>query len=266
MVVKLLVPVAVLVGLNYVFNELMDESGLHVLVIEGELASARHNATALSAFRAIADAADLMGDPSGTGALRFELSESRMSQHKEKKTAPIISATLVHRQRLEGTPTLPRWLIANPADFRVDSVRRLRTVFPERARWHIPTYVSEPGSLREVGRLALLVQQTTHSVEAEAADVFRRSWTDLGYNALSEPGVVRCDLLQSEEDPTVFVARKVFRHAAALESHEASEHYMRWRETVTPALQAAVQPATKLLDTLYPRTSVMPFRSRWATE
>lgn len=259
---KVLVPaIAVLAGLNYVFTELMDESGLHVVFVTGALESARHNTTALAAFRALADLADGMSDPSGTGALRFELTEQRPKQQQEQDDiAPVISATLVHRQRQEAATTLPAWLLAN-AEFKVHSTQRLRTVFPERARWRMPTFAVEPGALSDVGQLALLVQQQTLVVKAEAADAFRRSWTDLGYNALVEPGVVRCDLLQSDEEPTTFVARKVFRHAAALEAHEASEHYARWQAAVQPALGGAATGG--LLDTISPRTSIVPFRSRW---
>ena len=38
------------------------------------------------------------------------------------------------------------------------------------------------------------------STSAEAADAFRRGWADLGYNALGEPGVMRCDLLAHAEE------------------------------------------------------------------
>ena len=40
-------------------------------------------------------------------------------------------------------------------------------------------------------------RQTTYTVEDEAAaHGFARAWSELGYNSLGEPGVVRCDLLQ----------------------------------------------------------------------
>ena len=262
---KLLVPgVAVLVGLNYVFTELLDESGLHVLLLTGTLETARGNATALAAFRALADFADEMSDPSESGALRFELIEQQPPppQQQHSGYVPVISATLVHRRPLAGTPMLPQWLGMSTNDFKVRETLRLRTVWPERARWLVPSYSIEPGSLREIGRLSLLVQQRTHRVEKEAADAFRRSWTDLGYNALTEAGVLRCDLLQSDEEPTLFVARKVFRHSAALVAHEASAHYARWRDAVLPALSGTA--TTMLFDTIHPRTSIMPFRSRWA--
>ena len=259
---KLAVPaVAVLLGLNYVFNELMDESGLHITVLTASLESAKGNSSALNAFRAITDVADGMSDPSDCGALRFEISEDRQLL---ADGTPTIDVTFVHRQRFDQ-PALPAWLASGGLTLR--SEVRLRTVFPERSRWRVVSRTTEPGSLADIGRIALLVQQVTHYVKADAIDAFRRSWTDLGYNALAEAGhgVLRCDLMQSDERSTTFVARKVFRHAAALKAHEASEHYSRWRQLVSPMMSGQDSPAT-LLDTVHPRTSIMPFRSRWTTE
>ena len=230
--------------------------GLHVTFITAELPSARGNTTALADFRARTDLVDGLSDATATNAHRFELLE-----HKAATAGGIatFSATVVHWQRPPSV-TLPWWL---EPGLQVVATRRLRTVFPERSRWRPATPTIEPGGLGEVGRLALLVQQSEHKVDAQAVDAFRRGWVDLGYNALGETGVVRCDLLQDDDDPTAFVARKVFRHRDALTAHEASPHYARWLEAHAPMLRG--QSAVTLLDTLYPRTSVFPFRSRWAT-
>ena len=75
------------------------------------------------------------------------------------------------------------------------------------------------------------------------------------------PGVVRCDLMQAEGSPTEFVMRKVVRGPRALEAHESSEHYREWRAAATPLL--ARNGTSLRLDTLYPRSSPFPFRSRW---
>ena len=250
--VKAGVGLAVCVGLNYVLNELMDDSGLHVTMLSTHLESARANASALDAFRAISILAESMQDPSETDAIRFELCEDRgLVGH-----VPSILVTMVHRQLRD--PVLPPWLAEH---LTLVSKTKLRTVFPERSRWRTSSHTIEPGAMGEVGRLALLVQQTTHRIKAEDADAFRRSWSDLGYNALTEPGVVRCDLLQAEDGS--FVTRKVFRHAAALEAHEASAHYRRWKEVASAMV--AEPSSTLTLDTIHPRTSIFPFRSQWAT-
>jgi len=65
--------VVLVIALNYVFNELMDDSGLHVTMLTARL-PAGTNATARAAFRARAElTAGTMVDASESGALRFEL-------------------------------------------------------------------------------------------------------------------------------------------------------------------------------------------------
>jgi hypothetical protein len=63
--------------------------------------------------------------------------------------------------------------------------------------------------------LELLAQHMFMNVSADGVASFKQAWTDLGYNALGEPGVVRCDLLQDATTPTVFLARKVIVSAHA---------------------------------------------------
>lgn len=169
-------------------STLSPTQGLHVTILTANLPSARGNATALAAFRAHIDRAESLADPSEVGALRFELLE-----HKKLSDIPTFNALTVHNRRHED-PKVPAWLAA--AALEPVSVVRLRTVFPERSGWREAVPHIEEGALGEVGRLALLIEQTTLHVTADSIDTFRRGWTDLGYNALSEPGVVRCDLLQ----------------------------------------------------------------------
>ena len=236
-------------------------------VLSVRLPEANGNTTALAAFRARADLAELASDASGTDALRFELVEERLAAGGG---APAFRAWVVSRQPPpeDASRLLPDWLAA---DLVLTSTEQLRTVWPERSRWRAGAAPQlEAGSLGEVGRLSLLVQQTTHRVAAEHADAFRHGWTDLGYNALGEDGVVRCDLLlQSAGGSPTFVARKVFKSAAALAAHERSAHYARWHQASRAMLLAsgggAARDEAVLLDTLFPRTAAFPFRSRWST-
>lgn len=249
--------------------------GLHVFTVTARLsAEARGNATARAYLRAQAEhLGGSLSDPSGTGALRFELMEHRAAATAGTDGASgddqAFTALLVHWQRAEEA-VLPAFL--QPHLPVVVAVQRYRTVFPGRSGWAEAPPTAEPGELGEIGRVSLLVQQTTLSVHAADADAFRRLWPDLGYNALGEPGLVRCDLLEQVADgeqegaTATFVSRKVFRHATALAAHEASEHAQRWREATAPLLAGKDgKRAVTMLNTLHPRTSPHPFRSRWAT-
>jgi len=50
--------------------------------------------------------------------------------------------------------------------------------------------------------------------------------------SVKEPGNLRFDVLQSEDDPTRFVLYEAYRDAAAAAAHKNTPHYLKWRETV----------------------------------
>lgn len=47
-----------------------------------------------------------------------------------------------------------------------------------------------------------------------------------------EPGNVRFDVLQGEDDPNRFFLYEVYRGKEAFTSHQQTSHYLRWREAV----------------------------------
>lgn len=47
-----------------------------------------------------------------------------------------------------------------------------------------------------------------------------------------EPGNVRFDVLQQEQDPTRFTLVEVYRTAGDFAAHQRTEHYFRFRDTV----------------------------------
>lgn len=50
--------------------------------------------------------------------------------------------------------------------------------------------------------------------------------------AREEPGNLRFDVLQGEDDPTRFLFVEVYRDAQAAAAHKETLHYMAWRDTV----------------------------------
>ena len=115
-------------------------------IMTARLANDDGNATARAVLRAHTEhTAQTLSDPSGSGALRFELMEQR---------APgvPISMLVVHRHP-QPSVSLPAWLAADLAA--PHSTRRFVTVFPERSRWVERSYPEEMA----VGRTALLVEE-----------------------------------------------------------------------------------------------------------
>ncbi len=49
-----------------------------------------------------------------------------------------------------------------------------------------------------------------------------------------EPGNVRWDLLQSEEDPTRFFIYEVYKTKEDFPKHQETPHYQQWRAAVAP--------------------------------
>ena len=51
-------------------------------------------------------------------------------------------------------------------------------------------------------------------------------------SSVKEPGVVRFDVVQQQEDPARFVLVEVYRDAAAAAAHKETPHYPVWRDAV----------------------------------
>lgn len=50
--------------------------------------------------------------------------------------------------------------------------------------------------------------------------------------SVKEPGNLRFDVLQSDEDPSVFLLYEAYENAEKAAAHKETPHYLRWRETV----------------------------------
>jgi autoinducer 2-degrading protein len=54
--------------------------------------------------------------------------------------------------------------------------------------------------------------------------------------SLTEPGVLRFDVLQSAEDPSSFLLYEVYRDEAAIQAHKETAHYQAWKKAVEPLM------------------------------
>ncbi len=81
----------------------------------------------------------------------------------------------------------------------------------------------------------LIVQVFVH-VHAAQVDAFREATLDNARHSVQEPGVVRFDVLQQDDDPTRFVLIEVYRSDDAPAAHKQTTHYARWRDAVEPMM------------------------------
>lgn len=54
--------------------------------------------------------------------------------------------------------------------------------------------------------------------------------------SVKEPGVVRFDVIQQQDNPTQFVLVEIYRDANAAAAHKETTHYPIWRDTVAPMM------------------------------
>ena len=73
-------------------------------------------------------------------------------------------------------------------------------------------------------------------VKPESIEPFKQATLANARASLKEPGVVRFDVVQQQDDPTRFVFVEVYRDAAAQAAHKETPHYPIWRDTVAPMM------------------------------
>jgi autoinducer 2-degrading protein len=75
-------------------------------------------------------------------------------------------------------------------------------------------------------------------VKSEHLDAFVAATRLNHEGSVREPGNLRFDVLQSEDDPTHFVLVEVYRDADAAAAHKQTPHYLAWRDAVADWMAA----------------------------
>ena len=77
----------------------------------------------------------------------------------------------------------------------------------------------------------LIIHVFVH-VKPDAVDRFIAATRENARNSVREPGVVRFDVTQQEDDPTRFVLIEVYRSPEDPARHKDTAHYAAWRDSV----------------------------------
>ena len=78
--------------------------------------------------------------------------------------------------------------------------------------------------------IALIV---TIEIQPEHREAFMESMLDDARGSNNdEPGCLRFDVLQDNEDPNKIHLYEVYKDQAAVDAHRQAPHYTKWRETV----------------------------------
>lgn len=78
----------------------------------------------------------------------------------------------------------------------------------------------------------MYVVAVTVWVKPEFAAQFKAAVLDNARNTRREPGNVRFDVLQAEDDPSRFLLYEVYHTKDDFVRHQQTEHYLRWKPAV----------------------------------
>ncbi|MCL5071011.1 MAG: antibiotic biosynthesis monooxygenase [Actinobacteria bacterium] len=70
------------------------------------------------------------------------------------------------------------------------------------------------------------------NVKPDMVNDFKKATRENAQNSIKEPGILRFDVMQQEEDPSSFLLIEVYRDNNAAAQHKETAHYLKWRDTV----------------------------------
>ena len=82
----------------------------------------------------------------------------------------------------------------------------------------------------------MLIVHVFCSIKTEMVEAFKEATVKNASNSIKEPGVIRFDLLQQQDDPAKFVISEVYKSAEAIAAHKETAHYAEWCQYAQPML------------------------------
>jgi autoinducer 2-degrading protein len=81
----------------------------------------------------------------------------------------------------------------------------------------------------------LIVHVSVH-VKPGSVDAFIAATRENARNSVREPGIIRFDVVQQDDDPTRFLLIEIYRTPEDPARHKETAHYAAWRDTVEPMM------------------------------
>jgi len=78
----------------------------------------------------------------------------------------------------------------------------------------------------------MLIVHVHVRVRPDAVAAFEAATRENARHSTQEPGVVRFDVLQQEDDPTAFLLVEIYRTPDDPARHKETAHYAAWRDAV----------------------------------
>jgi autoinducer 2-degrading protein len=97
----------------------------------------------------------------------------------------------------------------------------------------------------------LIVVVNAH-VKPEYLAAFTKATLDNASNSIKEPGIVRFDVYQQNDDPSRFTLVEIYKTQDDPARHRQTAHYISWRDSVANMM---IEPRTRTENTLiFPET------------
>lgn len=90
----------------------------------------------------------------------------------------------------------------------------------------------------------MLIVHVDIAVDPGRVDEFLRATIENATASIQEPGVIRFDAVQDQDDPAHVVLVEIYRDADAAAAHKTTDHYAIWRDTVAD-MMARPRSSTK---------------------
>jgi len=100
----------------------------------------------------------------------------------------------------------------------------------------------------------LIIHVFVH-VKPNQVEAFRTATLENAINSIQEPGIVRFDVIQQQDEPMRFVLVEVYRTSEDPGRHKETSHYQKWRDTVAEMM---AEPRTSVK-----YTNVFPDDQGW---
>jgi quinol monooxygenase YgiN len=89
----------------------------------------------------------------------------------------------------------------------------------------------------------MLVVHVSVHVKPQFVTAFKQATIENASRSVEEPGIVRFDVVQQQDDPTRFVLIEVYRTLDDPGRHKETNHYQKWRDTVAEMM---AEPRTSI--------------------
>lgn len=75
----------------------------------------------------------------------------------------------------------------------------------------------------------MLIMNVYVTVKPEQLDAFKSAIITNAAASRQEPGCLRFDILEEQDDPHTFVLVEIYQDESALEAHRQTDHFRQWR-------------------------------------